>query len=403
MEEGTRTVTRRVLFITASLSIVFVSSAPAAIRGGANPAPFLSLPETAKETGLAGAMTAVSGELPASNVNPASLAGLSHGEASLSFFRGALEERVGHFSVGVPSRRGAFGAGISFVDSGAFELRENGVSRSAVGRRDLKAKMLYSFTAGGVSFGLAGKYISSELLESARATAWLGDAGVLMPVRSRWAVGAAVQNVGGELKFERDGDPLPRTGRLGVAYHRPLGEGALRVTGDGVYAANEAAWSPAVGAEWRWLLLSIRAGYNGSGTDREFSAGMGFQIGSSLLDYSVGLGSELSDRHQMTLSFRFGTGVAPRALPVQPVSRYRLGGAPARPAQRAARRGARDASPASMKTGRTVYTVRPGDSLSRIARRAYGNPKMWTAIYQANRHLIDRPEDISVGHKIILP
>jgi nucleoid-associated protein YgaU len=49
------------------------------------------------------------------------------------------------------------------------------------------------------------------------------------------------------------------------------------------------------------------------------------------------------------------------------------------------------------------YVVRPGDSLSKIARHVYGDASDWRKIYQANRNTIKDPDVIHPGQKIILP
>lgn len=51
-----------------------------------------------------------------------------------------------------------------------------------------------------------------------------------------------------------------------------------------------------------------------------------------------------------------------------------------------------------------TYTVVAGDSLSKIAQRAYGNANEWRRIYDANRQLIgDNPDLIKPGQKLTIP
>jgi LysM repeat protein len=52
--------------------------------------------------------------------------------------------------------------------------------------------------------------------------------------------------------------------------------------------------------------------------------------------------------------------------------------------------------------GRT-YTVRSGDTLSKIAERFYHNPADWTWLYDANRSKISNPNQIYVGEKLNVP
>jgi nucleoid-associated protein YgaU len=54
-------------------------------------------------------------------------------------------------------------------------------------------------------------------------------------------------------------------------------------------------------------------------------------------------------------------------------------------------------------TAARTYEVRPGDSLSRIAQRFYGNANQWPRIHEANRDQIKDPDLIYPGQKLIIP
>jgi nucleoid-associated protein YgaU len=49
------------------------------------------------------------------------------------------------------------------------------------------------------------------------------------------------------------------------------------------------------------------------------------------------------------------------------------------------------------------YTVVKGDSLSKIAKREYGDANKWRTIYEANRHLIKDPDLIYPGQLLTIP
>lgn len=62
--------------------------------------------------------------------------------------------------------------------------------------------------------------------------------------------------------------------------------------------------------------------------------------------------------------------------------------------------GASSTAPAAPQT----YVVQSGDSLSRIAKRTYGDAKQWRRIYEANREVIGaNPDLIHPGQKLVLP
>ncbi len=57
---------------------------------------------------------------------------------------------------------------------------------------------------------------------------------------------------------------------------------------------------------------------------------------------------------------------------------------------------------AAIKGGRT-YTVVSGDSLSKIARKVYGDEKKYKIIYQANRKTLKKANKLKVGQVLIIP
>ena len=59
-------------------------------------------------------------------------------------------------------------------------------------------------------------------------------------------------------------------------------------------------------------------------------------------------------------------------------------------------------APAQAAPGQT-YTVKKGDSLSKIAKRVYGDAQQWRKIHEANRDIIDNPDLIHPGQVLKLP
>jgi nucleoid-associated protein YgaU len=57
----------------------------------------------------------------------------------------------------------------------------------------------------------------------------------------------------------------------------------------------------------------------------------------------------------------------------------------------------------SPSTGGRTYTVRKGDSLSKIAKREYGDAQQWRRIFEANRDTIKDPDLIHPGQVVRIP
>ena len=51
----------------------------------------------------------------------------------------------------------------------------------------------------------------------------------------------------------------------------------------------------------------------------------------------------------------------------------------------------------------TEYTVKSGDSLSKIAKQFYGDAKAYPKIFEANRDKLTDPEKIQIGQVLKLP
>ena len=50
-----------------------------------------------------------------------------------------------------------------------------------------------------------------------------------------------------------------------------------------------------------------------------------------------------------------------------------------------------------------VYTVKPEDTLSSIAQEFYGDPERFRTIFQANRNILDDPDEIFPGQELRIP
>ncbi len=60
------------------------------------------------------------------------------------------------------------------------------------------------------------------------------------------------------------------------------------------------------------------------------------------------------------------------------------------------------ARPLPTPAGKT-YTVVAGDSLSKIAKREYGDANAWNRIYEANRDIVKDPDLIYPGQTLKIP
>ena len=57
----------------------------------------------------------------------------------------------------------------------------------------------------------------------------------------------------------------------------------------------------------------------------------------------------------------------------------------------------------SSSTATKIYVVAAGDSLSKIAKREYGNANEWKRIFEANQDILKDPDKIYPGQKLKIP
>ncbi len=65
--------------------------------------------------------------------------------------------------------------------------------------------------------------------------------------------------------------------------------------------------------------------------------------------------------------------------------------------------GASSETPDYTSGGGQSYTVKSGDSLSKIAKHFYGDGSKWNRIFEANRDKIDNPDLIHPGQEFTIP
>ncbi len=408
------------------LAILLMSGASSVQAAGASGGLTLIEAAGARAASLGEAYSAVSDDISAASYNPSSLHTLKSGQASFLYQKGLAEDAYGQFLIGSPMKRGSVGLSVGYYNAGTLELYDGTTSREVNAQRDLAVGMTYANSVGPVAIGVTGKYLSSQLIESAKATAFAGDFGLSMPVSSRVRIGGAVQNIGTQLKFVSEGDDLPRIARGGMALSF-LSNRSATLMMDAVYHMNEQEFRPAAGLEVAFGLLSIRAGYKGGRDNSELSIGTGIMLGKSSLDYSFGMMDGLDSRHRVSLSMRFSGVSAPAPfVRVDPAPKATVVAAKAVKEKKKEKKvvakvfevkkednveqagvarhslASLDKKPAVRRASK-VYVVKAGDTLAKIAAKQYGTKTQASRIFAANKHLMEDPNDLTVGQKIVLP
>lgn len=262
--------------------LLSLSAAPSWGAPGTTSPDFLRLGVAPRPTAMGEAYTALADDVHAMAYNPAGLALLRRQEVAFmhhQYLQGISQEYAAY---AYPTNRFgtvAFAANLLSV-SPFSSFDENDQPAGTVSAQDLALSGAYAVSWRKLSIGVHGKYVSSRLADvTARGSAY--DAGALLQMAYGFQAGAAVQNVGKGLRYDRESAPLPRMTRGGLGWKgRFLWPGSSAAVGvDGVFARDRDPFV-AGGAEVALIpSIALRVGYRGSQEDDlKFSWGAGFKI-----------------------------------------------------------------------------------------------------------------------------
>lgn len=297
--------------------------AAASAASASNGAAVLRLPLSARAAALGGAMTAVGGGLDSFGVNPAGVAAVERPELLTSFFTGAANDSFGFLGYAHPTKAGTGMAGFSYYDAGTVPIVNlDGSQQTVVAERDYVGSVGWALPlGGGLSAGALGKAYKFTLAQSASASGFAGDLGL------RWAtplrglsLGAALQDLGPDVKFEQSGDPLPRTLRGGAAWNfvdRTPSEFnttysgiSVTLTADAVKTRDEAVTAEAGGecavfiGQQTAVALRLGNQFN-SASDGGLSFGIGIREGRFTGDYALTSRGALGNVQDFSIGVRF--------------------------------------------------------------------------------------------------
>ncbi len=291
---------------------------------GAAGSPTLRRSLSPRATAMADAYAAVPGGLSSLSTNPAGLAAARRPQLDTTFTSGVLDDTFGFLGWAQPLLYGVAAVGLSYYDAGKVDLRfANGsvVTRSA--QRDFVGHLAWGLSLpGGLSLGATGKFFRFELAQEAKASGVAADAGAQWKTPlAGLSLGAAIQNAGPGVKFERETDPLPLTTRGGLSWSWASGGPKPKVdfnevtatsflmSVEGIKVRDEAAIA-ALGSELAMdfgprTAVALRAGWRFNSDSEGLTIGVGMREGRFLIDYALAPKRALGQAHHVGLGVRF--------------------------------------------------------------------------------------------------
>ena len=274
-----------------------------------------------RQLGMAEVATGISDDAAAMHYNPAGLATVRKIELNAMYHQNILDTRNEAINLVYPLKRGlllgnkaSIGLGILAYQGGDIEKimlteDESSIKSSEVlkAESDYQIGVCYSEEiakySGNTYAGLMVKSMQSKLVEKYTAGAFGIDMGVLHKVKG-FGLGIAIQNIGTEMKFDKEGDSLPFTIRVGGSYERKIGEIVKMVVGiDGVKAKKDDMRCNIGGECWIADVLGIRSGCKVNSEDK-VSIGVSLRYKWVQLDYGYKMMDVFNDTHQAAITLR---------------------------------------------------------------------------------------------------
>jgi hypothetical protein len=298
------------LCASVAIFILFFGFSPVWSQQLTTGADFLKIDSGARSQGMGGAFTAMADDVNALTWNPAGIALLPHAEVGYlhMLYLSDIGYNFGGVAIPLPAGQDTWGLGAGIVNLGTPTFDSTLGLAPAVSAGDNAFLLSVAFKAKNIiSFGLTGKYILRNIAGYS-ASAFGGDAGVMILPTDHFRIGLGVFNVGQQVEFISAGDPLPLTGRLGLAWEiLDIPHHTLTLAVDNGWQFGSQAYTGAGGMEyWFDKTLALRAGFTGDAYQQHMAAGVGFNLDALEVDYAYAPMGTLGDTHRFSLIVRFG-------------------------------------------------------------------------------------------------
>ncbi|GAB4028237.1 MAG: type IX secretion system protein PorQ [Elusimicrobiota bacterium] len=286
---------------------------------GTTAANFLKFAVSAREAGLAGAYTALCDESSAIFSNPAGLNRIKGKELSFGFASYLQDSRIGILSYASDYKGSRVGLGLSAYSIDGIERRGlNDISgvmgaSGSFSATDMAFYLAYAKPDAAASFidntdfGINVKLINSKIDDSSAFGA-AADIGFVNRYSEEMNISLVLANLGTEMKYESESDPLPLNLRAGISYRIKRTQFACEMS----EYFREDKFYPSLAAEHELRDgFTIRAGYKfgydtgNLGSYAGLSAGFGIKTSGIGLDYTYSPFGELGDIHRFDFKIRF--------------------------------------------------------------------------------------------------
>ncbi len=311
----------KAVFLACVLSTYHLINAFALLAASTG-ASFLKIDVGARAAGMGSAYVAAEGDVSVLHWNPAGLARLREAQLSATHAEWISDLRHDFVGAAFPTASGAVALSAGYLSQSDLERRDaSGARAGAFEAYDgVAALSLSRAVSPRAGVGLSLKYVEQKI-DTEKASGIALDGGVRWAPFRSLALGAAVRNLGSDMRFLREDYRLP----LSVSAGLSLSWGVLTLSAEARREVYEKKTLAGAGVEYVALGgLALRAGYHsllagGAGLARDgFGAGdpssdrlsgLGMGVGLRLfgqrMDYAFTPYGDLGAAQRLSLTFRF--------------------------------------------------------------------------------------------------
>lgn len=334
---------KRLPIIIATLLILTFCQQAYALDVGGTSAQFLKIPLGPRAEAMGGAYTAISDDASGIFYNPAGFGQLQRASLVGGYVGYIARIKYEYFSAGFPvSKYDNLGIGITALNTPPMLVTTiDQVYTGEDWANNLYGQVGDEFNASDNMFslnysrrftrkvgdqerdilylGVNIKYIREALADYKDIT-YATDVGLIFKPHPQLRLGLAMQNLGGNLKFDKQEEKIPQTMRLGVSYYLMNNEMNRLITAMDVIKYIDEDIKFALGGEYVFRdLIALRLGYKNQDIG-SLSAGLGIiikftktsfltgkkeEMARAVVNYSFVDFGDLGQTHRYALSFAF--------------------------------------------------------------------------------------------------
>ncbi|HON56728.1 MAG TPA: PorV/PorQ family protein, partial [bacterium] len=309
---------QKIKIIVSILFLVIFLNQHILAGAGANIGQFLNLEIGARETAMAGAVSAVTNDINALFFNPAGLADVNRKELTFMYnnYFFDLSQHYLAYATSMKNDPIRLGFYINYFDYGKYDkirINQSDLEPLFDGQRSANS---FAFTTGiakkassNINFGAALKTVRFDFGDIARQSYLLDLGAQYKGYYKYFNFSAVLLNIGKGIKFYKIEEKFPMTIKLGAAYNL---ENFFILSTD-ISKIRKENIEFALGAELRPIdIFAIRAGYDNVADD---GSGWSFGAGVSINDWSVNFAYKpfdiLGNVTKFDVHYKFG-----RQLPI---------------------------------------------------------------------------------------